>query len=422
MQSISNIFFQMCIRGFCLSGIVSAYAQVLTLDSVLIRIEKNHPELKAYNARIQAYDAYATGAKALDAPQVGAGFFMTPYNTQMWSPNDANRGMGSVMLSAQQMITNPRKKQANATYMQGMSVVEKEMKGATKNEIFAVAKISYFEWLVLKKKQKIIEGSEELIKYIIKSTEIRFTYGTDKLSAYYKAKAMLGDVQQIKVSFEAEIAQKMIELNTFMLRDINITFDIDTLYLINSYENNKSDTGEIISKRSDYRALQKNINLLQAKQNLEKSKSLPDFGIKYDHMLTFGNQPQLFSLMGMISIPIAPWSSKMYKSTIAGIACEMEALRYQQQALLVNSSGEIQSLVNQLKNKKQQMELYQQTIIPSIKKNYQSTLIGYEHNTEELFIVLDAWQNLKTAELGALDLLKDLLQLQVQYEKQLEIR
>ena len=36
--------------------------------------------------------------------------------------------------------------------------------------------------------------------------------------------------------------------------------------------------------------------------------------------------------------------------------------------------------------------------------------------------VLGAWQNFKVVQMGYLDLLNDLLQLQVQYEKQLEIR
>jgi cobalt-zinc-cadmium efflux system outer membrane protein len=52
----------------------------MSLENILNEIEKNQPELKKYDAKINAYDTYASGAKALDAPQVGAGFFMTPYN------------------------------------------------------------------------------------------------------------------------------------------------------------------------------------------------------------------------------------------------------------------------------------------------------------------------------------------------------
>jgi len=399
-----------------------AAAQVLTIDSVLNAIEKNHPELKMYDAQINAYNAYAKGAKSLEPPQAGAGFFMTPYNTQMWKPDAMSNGMGSFMISAQQMFSNPKKLNANSTYMQSMSNVEKEMKGATKNEMFSMAKMSFSEWQVMKEKLKILNESEELLSYIIQSTEIRYTYGMDKLNAYYKAKAMLGDIQQMKIMTETEIKQKMIELNTLMIRNKELEFDIDTTFILKNYETSVTDTTIITTNRSDYKALSQNVNLLRNKQLYERSKRLPDFGVKYDHMLAFGTQPQQFSLMGMVTIPIAPWSSKMYKSSVAGLNYEIEAVKNQQQALLNDASGFIQSIKSQIKNKKQQISLYEKTIIPSMRKNYQATLLAYEQNTEELFMALDAWQNLKVSQLGYLDLLNDLLQLQIQYEKQLEIK
>lgn len=400
-------------------------AQVLTIDSVLDAIEKNHPELKMYDAQINAYDTYAKGARSLEPPQAGTGFFMTPYNTSMWKADPAHGGspgMGSFMISAQQMFSPPKKLNTNAAYMQSMSKVEKEMKGATKNEMFSMAKMSYYEWQVMKKKLKIITESEELLEYIIKSTEIRYAYGMDKLNSYYKAKAMLGEMQQMKIMTETEIRQKMIELNTLMIRNQEQEFDIDTVFILKNYEIVITDTTVIGSNRSDYKALSQNINLLQSKQFYERSKRLPDFGVRYDHMLAFGTQPQQFSLMVMMSIPIAPWSSKMYKSSVAGLTYEIEAVKNRQQTLLNNTSGFIQNLKSQIRNKRQQMGLYEKTIIPSMKKNYQATLLAYEQNTEELFMALDAWQNLKVAQLGYLDLLNDLLQLQVQYEKQLEIK
>ncbi len=399
-------------------------AQVFDLDSMLNTIERNNPELKKYDAQVKAYKTYAEGAKALEAPQVGAGFFMTPYNVQMWKPDamTGSSGMGSFMLSAQQMVTNPKKLNANSTYMQSMSNVDKEMKYSMRNEMFSMAKMNYYEWQILKKKLTIINESEEVLTYIIKSTELRYTYGMDKLNAYYKAKAMLGDMQQMRLMTGNEINQKRTALNTLMVNWDNPDYDIDSNYKIQNYEAALNDTSAVIRNRSDYKAVGQNINLMKSKQAYEYSKRLPDFGIKYDHMLTFGTQPQQFSLMGMMTIPIAPWSSKMYKSNVAGINYEIDALRTQQQALINNTYGHVESIKLQIKNKKQQIALYEQTIMPSLRRNYQTALLAYENNTEELFMVLDAWQNFKVVQIGYLDLVNDLLQLQVQYEKQLEIR
>ena len=57
-----------------------------------------------------------------------------------------------------------------------------------------------------------------------------------------------------------------------------------------------------------------------------------------------------------------------------------------------------------------------------MKRNYETALLAYEQNTEELFMVLDAWQNLKLVQLGYIDQLQGLLLLQVEYEKQMEIK
>lgn len=397
------------------------HAQSITLDSIFNTIEKKHPELKMYDAQINAYKTYAQGAKSLEPPQVGAGFFMTPYNTQMWKADGMNNGMGSFMLSGQQMFTNPRKLNTNSTYMKSMSDVEKEMRSAARNELFSMAKMYYYEWLILKKKLVVLNESERILQYIIQTTEIRYTYGMDKLNAYYKGKAMLGEIQQMKIMIEAEIKQKMVELNTIMANEKSYQFDIDTSFTTKDYISDLIDSTSIISNRSDYKALSQNINVLKSKQYYERSKLLPDFGIKYDHMIAFGRQPQQFSLMAMVTIPIAPWSSKMYRSSVYGLNYEIDAVKNQQSALLNNVTGTLQSIKTQMLNKKQQLDLYEKTIIPSMQKNYQSTLLAYEQNTEELFMVLDAWQNLKITQLGYLDILNDMLQLQVLYEKELEI-
>lgn len=419
---------KLIIRVIILTGIFlfprNIPAQVLTIDSILNIIEKNQLELKAYDAKINAINTYAEGAKSLDPPQVGGGFFMTPYNPQMWKadPSMNTNGMGSFMLSAQQMFMNPKKLNANSEYMKSMSGVEMEMKKSMSNELFTMAKMSYYEWVLLKKKLKILKESEDILSYLIETTELRYKYGMDKLNAYYKTKGMLGEIQNMMIMINQEISQKMIDLNTLMNRDKSIVFDIDTTLNDKNYETVVVDSSSIIIARSDLRVLTQNENVLRTKQNYEQSKRLPDFGLKYDHMLAFGTQPQQFSIMAMVTIPIVPWSRKMYQSTVAGLNYEIESLKLQQQQFVNIVSGNLENLKIKIKSKKLQIELSEKTIIPSMRRNYETTLLAYEQNTEELFMVLDAWQNLKLMQLSYIDQLMELVVLQIQYENQLEIK
>ena len=85
----------------CITVVVRA--QTLPLDSVLARVATN-PALQAYDAKARAQDAYATGAKSLDAPKLSAGQYQVPYQ---FNPNG-----GSFMIQAEQMVTNPAKLRA----------------------------------------------------------------------------------------------------------------------------------------------------------------------------------------------------------------------------------------------------------------------------------------------------------------------
>ena len=129
-----------------------------------------------------------------------------------------------------------------------------------------------------------------------------------------------------------------------------------------------------------------------------------------------------FSLMGMVRLPLARWSSRMNKANIESLKWKADALQSQKLMMLSEYSGMAYSMRNEIALKTKQLKLYEENIIPALKNNYKTMQLEYEQNTEELFMALDAWQNLKVSQLGYLDLLNDLLQLQVQYEKQLEIK
>src|SRR3970282_599989 len=172
-------------------------AQTLSLEEVLENIKTNNPQLKMYDADIQSMDAAAKGAKSWMAPQVETGFFMTPYNSKLWKADEMGPGMGSYMGGVTQMIPNARKLKSDFNYMNAMSSVEKENKGYTINQLKALAKTNYYQWLVLNKKIKIADDNLLLLDYMIKSMEIRYQYNMDKLPTYYKAKSQYSKLERM---------------------------------------------------------------------------------------------------------------------------------------------------------------------------------------------------------------------------------
>ncbi|WP_426092020.1 TolC family protein [Flavobacterium sp. DSR3-2] len=396
-------------------------AQTLSLDAVLTNIETNNPQLKMYDADIQSMDAAAKGAKSWMAPQVEMGFFMTPYNTKMWKASEMSSGMGSYMVGVTQMIPNARKLKSDFNYMNAMSSVEKENKEYTINQLKALAKTNYYQWLVLNKKIKIADDNLLLLGYMIKSMEIRYQYNMDKLPTYYKAKSQYGALESMIVMLQNDISQKRIMLNTLMARDKNTSFEIDETYKLNDFDAIKADTILLSQNRSDVKAIEKTMVLNQLKIETEKAKLLPEFGVKYDHMFAFGEQPKQFTLMGMITIPM-PWSTKMNEANINSFKIKNEGLNWQKQMILNEAAGMISGMNTELINLKKQYDIAEKNIIPALKRNYDTAILSWQNNTGDLFVVLDAWEALNMAQIDLLDKLQNILSTQVEIEKQLEIK
>src|SRR5512147_2393854 len=119
-----------------------------------------------------------------------------------------------------------------------------------------------------------------------------------------------------------------------MGRNAMMAFDIDTTYRLNDYSILVFDSTLFYNSRSDFKAIDKDINLTWLKQETEKQSLKPQFGIRYEHMFGFGGLPMQFSLMGMMKLPLTGWSSKMNKANIESLKWKAAALQSQKEMLL----------------------------------------------------------------------------------------
>lgn len=395
----------------------------LTLEGIFQQIQKENPGLKMYDAEIHSQDEAAKGVHNWNPPEVGGGLWMTPYNTKYWKKDPSGTpGMGQFMISAQQMFPNKKKQDAEAKYMEAVSSVDVEKKKAVLNELYATAKKHYYEWVVIKKKLNVIDQNEKLLNFMIQNAEIRYKNGIEKISAYYKAKAALGNLQNTRMVLENTIKQKQVALNTLLNRDKLTTFDIDTVYQVKDYAAVQLDSTTFINSRSDIKAVEKDIQLTYLQQSAEKAKLKPEFGVTYNHMFGFGGLPMQYSLMGTVKIPMAKWSSKTVNANVESLKWKAASLSQQKQMLVNEESGAAYSMKNEIELKKKQIKLFDENIIPALRRNFQVMQLAYEQNTEQLFTLYDAWETLNMTQLEYLEQLQQLLLMQAELERILEIQ
>jgi outer membrane protein, heavy metal efflux system len=397
-------------------------AQTMELNDILDSIQQSHPSVKMYDANIRSMDAAVKGARSWDAPEISTGFWMTPYDTHLWKSNNGTTGMGQYMISGEQMFPNKKYNDANAAYLNEMSASAKEDKKNTLNELFATAKKSYYEWAILIKKLHLLDEDDHLLQMMQSNAETRYKNGLEKISAYYKVKAAIANIESMRIMMQNDLAQKRIALNTLMNRNSNVDFLIDTTSSIKDYSTLVLDTSLFYANRSDIKSIDKNIQLTYLKEQVEKESLKTQFGIQYAHMFGFGDLPAQFTLMGTIKIPLAKWSAKANKANVESLQWQAIALQDQKAMMANEYAGMASSIQNEIAAKKKEVVLFQNDIIPALKKNYQSMELGYEQNTEELFMLYDAWQTLNDTEMEYYDQLQQLMELQTELERVLEIK
>jgi outer membrane protein TolC len=257
---------------------------------------------------------------------------------------------------------------------------------------------------------------------MIKDAELKYKNNLGKISAYYKVKAALGNLETMRLKLENEIVQKRILLNTLMNRDKSTLFDVDTNYIVKDLPLSPVDSSFLLNARSDIRAVDQDIRLAGLQQQAERAKLKPEFGVRFDHMFGFGGVPMQYSLMGMVRLPMFGWSSRASKANIESLKWKAESLNQEKARMVNEAEGASYGLQQEILSRRKQLQVLQGTVIPALQKNYQTMQLAYEQNTEELFNLYDAWETLNNTQLDYWDQVQQLLLMQVELERILEIK
>jgi outer membrane protein, heavy metal efflux system len=406
-----------------LLGSLSVQAQpVLGIDSILAVIGQRHPSLHSSDALARSMDEAAKGARNWEAPQVATGWWMTPYEPSLWKrQGDGSPGIGQYMVSAEQTFPNRRKQEADEAYMRGMSAVERAKEGATANELYAAAGRAYYQWVVAEHRMAVLDEDAKLLDFMIRDAELRYKNNLGKIGVYYKAKAELGNLASRRIGWENMVEQARIALNTLMNRDKGMEFSVDMAGIAEAVTP-VVDSAVLVVGRSDIRAVSENIRLTGLEQAAERAKLRPEFGLRYDHMFGFGGTPMEYTLMATVRLPMLSWSSKASKANVESLKWKTLSLQEERDAMVNEATGAAYGLQRALEAKRAQVKVLEVQVLPALRKNFQTLELAYEQNTEELLSVYDAWKTLDDTQLEYWDYREQVLLMQVELKRVLEIK
>lgn len=392
--------------------------QVLTIDQVLEEVTQNNPAIRALDSRIKSSDAKIEGAGAWMAPMVGAGTFMTPYpGAELMTDSEK----GSWMFSAEQEIPNPSKIRAKKKYLSSQSAINLAEQEMRVNELKARARDLYYSILVLHKKLGYQSENRMIMQTMKKLAEIRYPYNQGALGQVFKAEGRLHETENMLLMTEGEIQSNKMALNALMNRAPQTDFQIDTTLEIKFKPLANLDTAYLSVNRSDLKQMDRSILSMEHNINQMRKEAKPDFRIRFEHMLPRSQMmPNQYSMMGMISIPIAPWSSGMYKSEVKAMNFEQEAMKKERESMLNEMFGMTKGMENSLMNMERQLRNYKEKILPALKKNLQVSMLSYQENKGDLNTVIDGWEAINMAQMTYMEQMQLFYKMIVDYEKNIE--
>lgn len=393
----------------------------LSMQDVFTTIDKSYPQLQFYESKIASIRSLVEGAKAWMPPTVAFALDRFPYRLSIIKEMTPDNQAG-FMLSVQQMIPNPAKLNAKRDYLASLENVQRNDVEWQKNTLHFTARLYYYRRFTAEQKLKIIKGYRELLTMLIKTAKDKYAYNQADLPTIFKAEASLSELANMETMLFSQIAESNIGLNTLMNRDTNIPFTIDTLISPKDYSSDyllALDSSQLL--RNDILAIESSIRSMKLNQRWAATGSKPDFGIQFSHGQMFG-MPKQFSIMGMMTIPIVPWSSKMYKSEIKSMGFEIEAMQKEKSTMQLMATQMIREKITMLIYETRQLDNYDRNILPSYRKNLESNLLAYRQNTGNFFVLLDAWNMLLMKELERIDKMGQVFTVQSEYEYQREIK
>ncbi|HXH17493.1 MAG TPA: TolC family protein [Chitinophagales bacterium] len=412
--------FTFTIMLFALFDAFSLQAQdtsYLSLNSIFRKIETSYPEILSYANRIRSLQERTRGAKAWMAPTLAVGLDQFPYKASMVK-EEGPENQAALMFTVEQMIPNPARLNARQGYFNSLADIERNNSEWVKNTLRASAKQLYYQRYSAERKLKIVQESKELLNLLITTAEEKYTYNQSDLSTIYKAKAKLEELSNMESMLLAMVAESNIGLNVLMNRDIYTPFTIDTLIVPKEYDGSAAPDTTVLT-RSDIVSMENQISSMQLSKKLMSLESRPDFGIQFTHMQMFGMH-ESFSLMGMMTLPIVPWSSKMYRSEVKYMENQILAMQRDVQTMRLMAQRMIAEKLTMLKYGKSQLRNYEQNIIPAFRKNFDVSLLAYRQNTGNFFVLVDSWEMLLMKQMEYYDKLYSVLKLEAEYEFEIE--
>ncbi len=348
---------------------------------------QNNPRLQAYKTRIQSSESRVPQATAWEDPQAAVEFFATPVT----SANPFRDGM-ETDYSLQQAIPLFGQKALMGDVATANVRMTEQTAAAIERSLIADAKRAYAMLYSAQRRLGVNEENQRLLKQIIESARAKYSVGLTSQGDVLKVQVELAKLQNERATLQQELAATEAMMNA--LRSAASTSTIG----------NAEDTqpkefpGRLeplfersLSDRPELRAMKYEIEMNNAEVAVAKRMRFPELMVRGMYKDMKEGTDQWAAMVG-INIPLAPWGIGKYSGKIEESELNVRASEQSLVDMQNMVKAEVRDAFAKVQSRWQQIDRYQQTILPQAEQSLQSTLAAYQTDKADFLSLLDTYR------------------------------
>ncbi len=381
-----------------------------TLDSLIQAGLKNNASLLAANNRYLAMRHEAKAAGALPDPQINLSAMDLPRKTLSLTEME----MSGISVGLSQTIPWPGMLSAKSRYSQLTAEVEASVTKSTRNSLVRQIKHYYYEYSYWTFAENVVNDNIKLSEDIIDYIETRYGTGAGSMEEVVSARVNKNELINHKLHF---LEQKRTAL--YMIKQLVndtgwadtaltpfLTFNIDS---VSQDQPDYSGNPGMVGAATKYEAA-------RAKQSLAKSEYWPEFMIGADYLIrkydsshvSAGHMfpgEDLWSFHFGFTVPL--WFFAKQKKMTTAAKYEIEAARFEQQAVDIELKQSIRDTQTMLKSLAERTRHFQMSIMPLSEAAYNSAHVAYEVGQIDFQSLLEDQISVYESKLEHLEIVKE---------------
>jgi outer membrane protein TolC len=390
MKTYKSIFLISCAMLMLIPSTV--YSQ--TVDSLLNEALRNNHQLKGLEQKIKSAGYKSETVGYLPAPTLGLEFSQVPFN----DPNPFSQAISQNLSFSQMFMLGGKLSSMTESEKQNINIAQNEY-DIIKQKLAAEVRGEYYQIWMFEHHAGLREDNINILQNLLSSMENSFKVNKAKYSDILLIKAELASNKTDLKVMNNNVKSEIYKMNNLLGREIsNTDIEVNHEWKIDSLAQTSKEMEDILlNNNPSIQKMGSMIRMNELEINSNNRELIPDIMVqgmlmrmprgmivttRTDPMMINGNgqTEYMYSLMASVTLPFMPWSAGKITAKEQELEAGISGLSYDKSNMQREMISQLDASYKKLESLKEQIELYENEVIPLYKQTYEAQLSEFTNN------------------------------------------